>query len=244
MNLRLALGLLCALLSACQSGAPVWTETSQSIDVTCSQQSEGSMRFVATRAELSAAQLDMLSQLRTTDPSGCVEDVMFCSLAIAQADGHTTMIDSIELNSACGGQETVVSFDSFDPFRRSIGCQYAKNLTFTQPMGVTADARCFNGLFTGGGGTITVTLAVDDASPHHIELDDCTQPGRLGKISFTVIDSDGMTILGQSSAPTDGGPDGTCAALDMTFPRSGGYALQVDVASGLLPAGDFYLRFY
>ena len=252
MNVRLALCSLCAFLVACGQGAvvsppgPLWTETSSSIDLTCSAFFQGSMRFAATRDQLSASQLDMLSRMTVVDGDPiCIADGMGCSLTIVDA-AQTTMIDAIEDDSVCTNRRKVVSYETFNPFRTSLGCQYAKQAEIVpQAVPVTADARCYNGLFTNGSdGAITVTLGVDDASsPHRIELDDCAQPGRAGNLSFTVLDSDGATILGSSAAPVDPGPDGTCAALDLTFPHSGGFALEVAVASGTTP-GDLYLRFF
>jgi len=71
----------------------------------------------------------------------------------------------------------------------------------------------------------------------------CAQPGGLGKLSFTVLDGYGDTILGSSAAPADPGPDGTCATLDLTFSHAGGYPIEIAVAPDTLP-GDFSLRFY
>ena len=141
-------------------------------------------------------------------------------------------------------------FKSFDPFLRSLDCQYAKDLTYGLPnpaSPVRPDARCFNGLFTpaGDGGAISVSLQVDDATPqYHIELDDCGQPGRVGKLSFSLRDSDGTTVLGMSGVPADTGRNGTCATRDQVFPHTGSFVLDVMVAPEFLPAGDFYLRFF
>jgi len=42
----------------------------------------------------------------------------------------------------------------------------------------------------------------------------------------------------------DPGPNGTCAFLDQTFPRTGLFALDVAAESGVMPAGDLSLRFW
>jgi hypothetical protein len=252
MKLARALISFAALLGACsEPPAPVpgpeaqalWTETSQSIDIDCFGYWVGSMRFVATREQLSAAELDMLSSLRIIDGAPtCAQDVMGCSLSVAQADGTTTDIDSIELNSTCGSPRKVVSYESFNPFRQSLGCRYAKNSAQTA---LRPDARCFNGLFTAqAGGVTNLGLQVDDAAPtFHIELVDCAQPERTGKLSFSLRDSDGTTVLGSSATPADAGPNGACAAHDQTFPHTGTFALEVVAAPEILP-GDFYLRFF
>jgi hypothetical protein len=40
------------------------------------------------------------------------------------------------------------------------------------------------------------------------------------------------------------GANGTCAALDQTFPHTGLFGLPIATAPSLLPAGDLYLRVY
>lgn len=263
MNGRLtALACLCAL-AACGKNTlpsspppalPVWTETSLSLEVTCSGFFQGSMRFVANRDQLSASQLDMLSRMTIIDGDPtCVSDLMGCSLTVIQADGSTTNIDAIEDDYVCDQPRKVVSYETFNPFRLSLGCQYAKELTLGHsisggsPAPVAADARCFNGLFMSGvdAATIPVTLQVDDASaPHQIELDDCAQVGRYGKLSFTVFDSDGVTVLGTSVFPQDAGGFGACAVLAQVFPRTGLFGLLIVVEADATPGGDFSLRFY
>ena len=63
-------------------------------------------------------------------------------------------------------------------------------------------------------------------------------------MSFSLLDSDGTTVLGTSSVPADPGANGTCAALDQTFPHTGVFGLQIATEPGLLPADDFFFRFY
>jgi len=253
---EIALLCACGLLAACSSkpldttsppGERIWTETSSSLEVDCFNFFQGSMRFVATRDQLSASQIDMLSSLTVIDGApACIADLTTCSLTIGDADGSTRTIDAIEDDAVCSEPRKVVSYATFNPFRLGLGCQYAKNLSYGQPMvPVTPDARCFNGVFVSvPEGVITVGLGVDDTTPpYRIELDDCAQSGRLGYLSFTLFDSDGATVLGSSAAPADPGPDGTCAALDLSFAHAGGYPLEIGVAPGTL-GGDFSLRFY
>ena len=93
-----ALIMFATLVGACSESEtpPVWTETSRSIEVTCAGFFQGSMRFAATRDQLSAAQVDMLSRLQIVDSEPvCAGDGMACSLTVAQAGGATTTIESI-----------------------------------------------------------------------------------------------------------------------------------------------------
>ena len=229
------------------TAASIWNASSQSVDVSCFGYWIGSMRFVARRDQLSAAQLDMLSNLKAVDPMpGCADDGLACSLSVAQADGSTTTMTANQIDLACGGATKVISFASFTPFRESIGCWHAKSLTAEEPT-LNADERCFHGLFIGTGRAdpISVTLQIDDTTrTHRIELNDCAHPGRIGKLSFSLLDSDGTTVLGTSTVPADPGVSGTCAALDQTFARSGLFGLEIAMQPDLLPAGDLSFRFY
>ena len=88
-------------------------------------------------------------------------------------------------------------------------------------------------------------MTVDDAQvARHIELDDCDQSGRVGKLVFTLMDGDGTTVLGTGAAVADPGANHTCSALDYTFAHAGQFPLSVVAGANFLPAGDFYLRFY
>jgi hypothetical protein len=228
---------------------PLWSDSSQSIDLTCFAYFQGSMRFAATRAQLSAEQLALLSGLRTVDAAPqCEEDGMDCQITIVQGDGQSVTMESTEGDPACGNPRKLISFETFEPFRQTIACQYAKDLTYaTSPEAtpVLPDVRCYNGLFEGGPGNIAVALQVDDPSiPRYIELDDCDQPGRMGDFLFAVSDSGGATTLGASSPPAGPGVDHTCAWLPITFPHAGLFGLTVSVTGSPMPAGDFYLRFY
>ena len=244
---RLAISIVGAL-AGCGGGEaePVWTQASQSIDVGCFNFFSGSMRFSATRDQLSADQPALLSGLRTIEAvPGCTADVTECQIAVTDQAGQQSTFAANQTDSACSTPGKIVSFQSLEPFLQTLGCQYAKNLTYGPASPVAADARCFNGLFTSGGGSIAVTLTVDDAQvARHIELDDCDQPGRLGKLAFTVFDSDGTTALGTATAVPDAGPNHTCTALDVAFPRAGQFPLDVVADPSIMPAGDFYLRFY
>ena len=94
------------------------------------------------------------------------------------------------------------------------------------------------------GGTIPIALQVDDATQaHRIELDECVQPGRLGKLSFSVWTT---TDHGARSQRCSSGPgrERYLRVPEQTFPHTGVFTLNIQVASGLLPPGDLYLRFY
>ena len=228
---------------------PLWSDSSRSIDVNCFGFFQGSMRFAAPREQLSAAQLSLLSAMRTVNAAPlCAEDGLDCQIAIVQGDGSTTTIESLEMDPDCGQPRKLVSFATFYPFVKTLGCHYAKDLTYASPpdaMPVLPDLRCYNGLFTAAAGNIIVVLQVDDPSiPRYLELDGCDQPGRLGKFLFAVADNDTGTTIATSDPVADPGVDHACARAAVTFPHAGLFNLTVSVAANPMPAGDFYLRFY
>ena len=145
-------GVLCGCGGGGGGGAAstaVWTEQSQIIDLGCFNFFSGSMRFSATRDQLSADQQALLSNLRSVDAApGCLEDATSCQITVTDLAGSEIMMDAMEMDAGCGTARRVVSFQSLQPFLQSLGCQYAKNLTFGSANPVPADVRCFNGLFT------------------------------------------------------------------------------------------------
>src|SRR5436190_4344807 len=135
---EIALACACGLLAACSSkpldttsppGARIWTETSSTLEVSCFGFFQGSMRFVATRDQLSASQLDMLSGMTVIDGAPtCFSDYMGCTVTVGDAEGRTTEIDANESDVVCDRPRRVVSWETFNPFRLGLGCQYAKEI--------------------------------------------------------------------------------------------------------------------
>ena len=234
------------------SGSPAvdpgvaWDAGSQSIDVTCGSFFMGSTRFVAARDQMTAEQLALLANLRVVDSTeACFADGFGCSIEIVQGDGTTLAIDSLEEDSTCQQTRKVVSYATFKPFADTLTCGYGKGAVVPSPSDAITppDPRCFNGLFTTGSGDITRSIPIADVrKPLHVELDDCDQPGRIGRFSFTLFDADGTT-LGTSAAPPDPGPEHTCATLTTMVPHPESVNLVVSVA-GAMPVGDLWLRVF
>jgi hypothetical protein len=234
------------------TAAPVWTADSRRIDVSCFAFSEGSMKFGATRDQLSGAQLELLSQMKRIDGSStCWEDVMGCEVAVTNGDGSVSSYSSVDMNGACGATSPLISFESFDPFRRTLRCLYAKDDFGVSPDGgtivaaVPPDPGCLNGLFSGAPMTITRGLDVSDPGvPHHLELDQCVNQYRSpAQLHLQLLDQDGVTSLAEGTAVSDPGPDQACWRLDYTFQSAGTYFMSVAVDAGF-QAGDFFFRFY
>jgi|GEM_PF-5836600 len=226
--------------------ASIWSDSSRSIDVTCGSYWMGSMRFVATRDQLTADQLAVLSNLKVVDAlPQCIEDGFSCSITVGSADGSSVTMAAVEGDTSCRPPERLVSYATFKPFLDTLTCQYGRESVQPSPADdvIAPDARCFNGLFTTGSGDITRQIPViDPGEPLRIDLDDCDQPGRAGKFSFTLLDADGTT-LGTSTAPLDPGSEHTCASLTVMVPGPTIATLLISV-NGAMPAGDLWLRVY
>jgi hypothetical protein len=234
---------------------PIWTEQSRAIEVSCFGFFQGSKRIRATREQLTADQLAILSGLKLISPHVvCDEDTTSCSVAITAADGSVATYLTEQADSFCGTppSQGMISFVSFSPFLQSVPCLSAKQGIGVSDGGmllpsVTPDVRCFNGVFTSPPDTVQRLLAVDDPSiPRHVELDSCNDTHRSPALLHPqLLAPDGTTPLPVVwvAVTTDPGPDGTCFRADYTFPAAGAYVLKIDVDTGFT-AGDFYLRFY
>ena len=248
-------GSLWLLIGACgsssdpPSASAPWTRASDGIEVTCGSFFGGSMKFEARRSQLSAAQLDLLSALTVIEPKqGCSEDVPSCAITVTDAQGAVSTYSSTYGDPACPGiSSPVISYASLGPFLQTVGCRYSKaSFSSDSDPGVVPDERWLNGLFTSGPGTVTVNLQVDAPGARHIELDLCNGANQLGRLTATLVlppDSTSLATL----APVDAasaGPDGACASLDYTFAQAGTYQLDIVIAEGFLPVGDFFLKYY
>lgn len=238
-----AAGLL-SLLLGCAGCAPPWSAASQRLCVSCGGFFEGTMRFDATRDQLSAEQLRLLDGLRLVGAQPlCLSDAMSCEVAIADAKSERRY-RSIDGDPDCPGTAPLISFASFDPFRASLGCLYSKATLGGPTPTVTPDSRCQNGLFTTGKGALFVDLRVEAPGPYSLALISCSDVNRRGHLSGALRLPPDTAALA-TFAPIDpaaAGPDGACASLEHTFAQAGTYQLEVDVAEGFLPVGDFFLR--
>ena len=232
---------------------PIWTADSHLVDVSCFGFFAGSKRIRATRDQLSADQLAILSGLTLVTPHPtCAEDTLSCSIAITAADGTVATYFTEQLDGDCGTKPQI-SFASFNPFLQSFPCTSAKQSVGVSPDGgatllsIPPDQRCWNGVFTAPPGTVQRLLAVDDPSiPRHVELDACNDAHRSPALLHPqLLAPDGTTPLPivWVAVTTDPGADGTCYRADYTFPAAGAYVLSIDIDAGFT-AGDFFLRFY
>jgi hypothetical protein len=238
----------CGASNDTTSTTPAWTADSHALDVTCGSFFGGSMEFRATRDQLSAPQLELLSSLAVIEPKqSCMEDLQSCTVAITNTRGEVKSYGSTQFDAWCPGfASPVISYDSLTPFLLTLGCRYSKASFSGADPGVVPDPRCKNGLFTSGPGTVAVNLQVDAPATHHIELDGCNGVNQLGKLIGTLLlppDASPLATL-DPVAPASSGADGACASIDYAFAQPGAYNLSIAIADGFLPVGDFFLRFY
>ena len=238
----------CGASNDTTSTTPAWTADSHALDVTCGSFFGGSMEFRATRDQLSAPQLALLSSLAVIEPKQeCWEDLQSCTIAITDTRGEVKSFGSIQLDAQCAVPSSpVISYDSLTPFLQTLGCRYSKASFSGADPGVVPDLRCKNGLFTSGPGTVAVNLLVDAPATHHIELDGCNRANQLGKLTATLLlppDTSPLATLAPVD-PASSGPDGACASIDYAFAQPGTYQLSIVIADGYLPVGDFFLKFY
>ena len=233
---------------------PIWTDQSQVIDVSCFAFFEGSVRIRATRDQLTADQLAILSGMTLIPPKAqCYEDTNGCTVAISAADGTLATYTTEATDSGCDSAKPVIQYASFDRFLHSVPCLAAKQAVYETADGgmnippLVPDVRCYNGVFAAPPNPVQRLLVVDDPSiPRHIELDSCNDTHRSPAVLHPqLLAPDGATPLPVVwvSVTTDPGADGTCYRADYTFPAAGAYVLSIGIDTGFT-AGDFFVRFY
>jgi hypothetical protein len=227
----------------------VWTDQSRAIDVTCGGFYQGSKRIRATRDQLSAEQLDLLSALTLSTPEQqCILDGLSCGVAVTAADGRVATYISDE-SGACGQTRPKIPLRTLSLFLATVPCLFG-NQTFTTtldggviPISVAPDARCFNGVATSHQPTTRFIEVVDPSIPRHLELDACNdQTHSPSQVHPQLLGPDGQTALSAGMTVTDPGLDQTCWRLDYTFTTAGTYQLRISLDPGFL--NDIYLRFY
>ena len=225
-----------------QLGAPVWTDGSQSVEVSCSGYYSGNMRFAAPRTQLSAEQLALLGTLRTVGMSAsCSVDGMSCQLTVTQSDGSADTFDAEEDGWCLPSSQDHVSFTALKPFLDTLACPFIRaNLHLVNA--VPLDAGCFDAVASDGQGSSFQLSVTDVSSPVRVELDDCDDPASIGQLSFTLFDTDGTTVLGTSLEPAESGPHHTCALLSAVVPHAG--LLTITVAGTVPPGVAPALRVY
>ena len=228
------------------AGTPIWTTDSRAIDVTCAAFGLGTMRFAATRDQLSPTQLAQLARIALIAPnSSCIADEMTCSVSVTGGDGSLSVHDYRSGNDGCGSPDLLIS-SSFEPFRGDLPCVYSEAGSPVMPApAVVLDGRCWNGISLLRSGPLDRALTVaDSGGSHHLDLNDCDGVGQAGKVHLQLFAEGGTTALAQAQPVSAPGVDHTCLHLDYTFVAAGTYHVNVVVDPDYQPRLDVYLRFY
>jgi hypothetical protein len=227
----------------------IWTESSRRVDLLCGSFALGSMKFSATREQLSDTQLALLSQMTLLGSAGpCFPDVTQCRITLTQADDSVAVYDSVQEDTVCNAPvgATLVTYASFDPFRRSLPCLYslAGGIAGQVAPPVAPDGRCLNGLISFAQAPVDRFLSVSDPGVlHHVDIDGCDGAAgrRAADVHLQLFADSQTTPLAEGAAVADPGVDQTCVRLDYTFATAGTYRISI-----ALPAapGDLFFKFY
>lgn len=225
-------------LAGCSNEGP-WAAQSRQVELTCGSFFEGSERFRATRDQLSAEQLALLGNLKIADANTkCEEDGFGCTLRITDDSGGQQSYVVDQDDAFCESHDIPLEYSSVDPFLKTVDCRMSKAPADT----VGPDARCFQGLFFTGQPFTEQLQVTDPAHTYHVEIDQCSDPSRAGKVSVQLFDAS-QNLIGTGTPPSTPGPDGTCLQLDVTVPSAQTISMVVTPSSDFGP-GDYSFRFY
>jgi hypothetical protein len=232
--------------------APIWTDASTTIDVTCRGFHEGQMRFRARRDQLSGAQLALLAQVRTAQlspPDACTPDVLSCTIAITTGGGETSNYLTFNFDQLCGTHDNLVANATFRPFTATLPCRYGfeGGPGTPSPPALLPDERCFHGLPRASFVPDPVLSVVEAGVTRHIEADGCVLPGSAGAVALQIFAGAATAPLVEGSPVAVPGDEQACARLDYVFTAAGDYRLHI----GVVPDGGIpitsaltYFRFY
>jgi hypothetical protein len=226
----------------------VWDGHGEAVSVACTT-SAGFMSFEATRAQLSADQIGLLSAVTSLDQpaAGCVTDGTACTLAVTNSAGPQRVWSARTGNGHCDGDAgAVVSLATLDPFLQALGCPYGNDVAAAAASASIADLpvlqpgqTCGTSIdTTAAGGTYRLALAVPApagaaANPsRHLELDNCSGSQGSSRVVAQLYDPTG-TVLLASAAPLNG--SSWSQVIDYAFAQAGTYILNVVVGPDTTP---------
>ena len=236
----------------------VWDGHGESVSVTCGSPSAGSMSFEATRDQLSADQLGLLSAVTSLDQpaAGCVADGMDCRLSVHYSFPHPQGLWSARTGDGhCQGDASaVVSFATLDPFLQSLTCPYSKDLAAAAASASTADLpllqpgqTCATNInVTAAGGTYRLALAVPAptgaaaSQSRHLELDNCSDRQGSSRVVAQLYDPTGTVLLANAAPLID---SSWSQAIDYAFAQAGTYILNVVVGPDTTPSQEIGIIF-
>jgi len=238
---------------------PVWGAQGMSIaSGTCGDDDVGAMQFTATRDQLSAEQLQLLSAMQEVpDPRPtCPTGQMQCFMQIFYDEGAPENWYARPSDGTCynipNETERVISYSTFDPFRQTLGCWYSRQLTDAVNAAAGGDgvlpvlepsAICQHGLVVAAGATMTVGVDVPAAGGRQMRLHFCNQVADAGRPDLQLRDSTGANILARGAVPGDTGTTGDCQAIEYDFSSPGTYLLRLIVPPTYPSSSTLFLSY-
>ncbi len=216
--------------------AAPWNEHSQHVDLDCFAVFRGSMAFSADRADLSAAQLQLLDGLRQVPSNDeCRADELGCGFAITSDRGDVTIYAADELDAFCGSTPAL-SNASVAPVLDGLGCKFA----LESAPALSASSGCFHGIHASAAATV-IHQQLSLSEPHrsyHVEMIHCLS----GTLTLELFGADPALPLAVGMPLENPGPMGACVAFDVQV-QTPATADLVITTTALPDATDFYLNF-
>ena len=220
----------------------IWNEGSATVRVKSGDFFDGYFEYERTRAQLSAAQLAALEQIRTApELDACLADGLDVRLTITDQGGESARY----FNNSCSAAQQNFDFAQAQPFLDTVPrCLLSKDerstALATAPTVAIGDG-CLNGLFISSAQPTQhptpptqrfVRVAVPTANvPVQLDLSECGQHTFL----LELLDPAGATVLATGAASAT-----SCQALSYSFAAAGTYVVRVTVGE---PGGvKFWLR--
>lgn len=214
-----------------------WDEHSRHIELDCFAYFDGSMRFKADRAQLSAKELHLLAGLRSVRPGdACAEDQLRCHVAVTSDSGEVAEYVADELNAFCDGSEPAIAFDSLAPFLAETDCSFARY----ESAGPRAPSEgCFHGRFADSASVTDEELELAEAGrPYHVEVE---YSGTRCEVTLELKGGDPSVLLAVGTS-LERETSGKVIGLDVEVQTPITAHLLITRSAGC-PAGDFYLNF-
>ncbi len=197
---------------------PLWTSESASIEVTSWGAMDGIYwTFAATRAELTAEQLELLAGLELIEPTLPPASCDLPSFSVRITDGRGVAVSYSVTDPSCTNRP-LISFSSFLPFQETLGCDpfpaglFFLELEYADPVG---PSRCQYRFYPGhfDGELAWMLLRVPEPGSCRITT--------LGlELDLVLYDPTGSQAL--ASATTPAGED-AAYVLDQDFAAAGDY---------------------
>ena len=197
-----------------------WTTATQRIELSCFGFFDGFAIFRATRAELSAEQLALLTG-QTGVPGSTYDDnddQIHCVVTTSDAQAQERQFTLDRVGDLLGVGpilgEGGAAGQGGEPAATLLGCEFHHPFSGAQTRPFSANPQCVSEIWPEGNvSTFRLDLARPD-TPYHVELVNCTEES-LGSTKVELFGTDPATPLATGVTPSDPGRDQACLVLDV-----------------------------